>query len=75
LAPGDCMLFATDGLIEAKNQEGSLLGLNRLTEIIRTGDSSLDAVYGRITTGVSEFVQGRRQSDDITMILLERGES
>lgn len=70
LAPGDCVLLATDGLIEARNPDGLQFGWARLEKAIRDGDSRLEGVYKRIMGSLGSFVRGSSQSDDITMVLL-----
>lgn len=70
LAPGDCILLATDGLLEAKNTAGERLGWELLEEAVRGGGSGVDEVYGRVTEAMREFVQDCPPADDTTMVLI-----
>lgn len=75
LGPGDCLLLSTDGLTEAKNSKGELLGWNRIEEAVRRGDSSVEGVFNRVVEAMKDFVQGYRQSDDTTIVIFGVEES
>jgi phosphoserine phosphatase RsbU/P len=70
LRPGDCLVLATDGLVEAKDQTGEPFGWERLEGAMRNGDSVGDAVLGRIMGTLRDFVSGAPPSDDVTMVVL-----
>ncbi|MEN6438767.1 MAG: GAF domain-containing SpoIIE family protein phosphatase [Syntrophobacter sp.] len=70
LKPGDCILLATDGLVEARNEEGELFGWQRLEAALRQGDSEVESVRSRLSNAVAEFVKDQPQADDTTVVLV-----
>ncbi|MFP5212043.1 MAG: PP2C family protein-serine/threonine phosphatase [Acidobacteriota bacterium] len=71
LEPGDCLLLATDGVIEAKNGQGELFGWKRLEDAVMRGGSNVDTVYGRVVDAIGAFVGDCPASDDTTMVLFD----
>ncbi len=69
LNPGDCILLSTDGLIEAKNDEGEQFGWERIENCLSAGDSDVESAKSRISFAVSQFVGECPQADDITLVL------
>jgi hypothetical protein len=61
LAPGSRLTFYTDGVVEARNQQGELFGFDRGREISTEGAAAI--VEAAINFG---------QSDDITVVTIER---
>jgi len=74
LAPGDKIVIYTDGVTEAQNAAGEFFGKKRLRQIVtaRAG-GSCQAVHDAIQEAVTEFTEGAPQSDDITLVVLEKG--
>lgn len=73
LAPGDLVLFYTDGVTDALNSEMDEFGLKRLRRAVeahRTG-SAADVIQA-INQAVAEFVGDTPQFDDLTMVVLKR---
>ncbi len=70
LAPGDAVLFATDGLYEAADAERREFGFLRLTELCaeRAVDST-EQLLDRVLDAASEH-SGGRQNDDVTAVVL-----
>jgi serine phosphatase RsbU (regulator of sigma subunit)/anti-sigma regulatory factor (Ser/Thr protein kinase)/HPt (histidine-containing phosphotransfer) domain-containing protein len=69
LAPGDLLVAFTDGVTEARNQEGTLFGEARLRALLagaREGTPS-EAVEA-ILAGVREFAGAAEQADDIAIL-------
>jgi len=72
LAPGDRILFYTDGLSEIENPEGEQFEEERLTEILASGrDQTVAVVQNRILRAAKEFGHGHFL-DDATALLLGR---
>ena len=70
---GDCLLLFTDGVNEAENSEGELFGLERLEEIFRLhAPNGARAVLSEIQAAIHSHVAGHPQSDDITLIVIEK---
>lgn len=72
LAPGDNLLFHSDGLVEAHNPAGEMFGFPRLRAIVERssgGERLIDACLAEL----QHFV-GREweQEDDITLVTLQR---
>lgn len=73
LEPGDVLVIYSDGLTEATAPDDELFGEDRLLEILRTHASAGAApLRVRIMAAVEEFTRGAEQSDDITLVLVER---
>jgi serine phosphatase RsbU (regulator of sigma subunit)/ketosteroid isomerase-like protein len=75
LAPGDGVLFYSDGLVEAHNPKGEMFGFPRLRELIAEhGEvgSLGDVLLGDLSSFTGE---GWEQEDDITLLTLRRSPS
>jgi serine phosphatase RsbU (regulator of sigma subunit) len=75
LAAGDKVIFYTDGIVEAMNEQEELFGFERLINVVQgvrymDADSLLKAVLNM----VNEFVGGAAQHDDLTVIVVSAGE-
>jgi sigma-B regulation protein RsbU (phosphoserine phosphatase) len=69
LRSGDTVLFVTDGIIEATDEDGALYGSDRLHEYLRDrrGEAPQSLVTGVIEQ-VQSFTGGREQTDDRTIL-------
>ncbi|HET6660454.1 MAG TPA: PP2C family protein-serine/threonine phosphatase [Rubrobacter sp.] len=72
LAEGNCVLFYSDGLVEAHNPRGEMFGFPRLRELVAEhgeerslGDFLLEELYSFVG-------EGWEQEDDITLLTLRR---
>jgi serine phosphatase RsbU (regulator of sigma subunit) len=74
LEPGSSVVFYTDGIVEAVNDEGELFGFERLLELLGTRQdlSPKDMVHFVVQT-VQNFVGVAPQSDDMTIVILHSG--
>jgi serine phosphatase RsbU (regulator of sigma subunit) len=73
LAEGDLVLFYTDGVSEAMDAEGRMFGLERLSAALAgAADLPLPAALDRLFAAVETFQA--RQEDDLTMLLVRRGD-
>lgn len=71
LKPGDNVVFYTDGIVEAMNEEGEILGFERLLSVVEgSRGTSADALLKEILKRVDQFVGGAAQHDDITVIVI-----
>ena len=77
LVPGDILLLYTDGLTEAKNSTHEQFGLKRMEQVIsdQLSDISCQQVIRDITEAVRTFVGNAEQSDDITILAIEKTHS
>jgi len=75
LAPGDKVVFYTDGIVEAMNEQKEMFGFDRLLEVVQGAKSmTADSLLKEILNKVSEFVGGAAQHDDLTVIVVSVGE-
>jgi len=73
LAPGDVLAIYTDGLTESLNEQGEILGLERLAQtIIKHRGLSASRLRDRVDEAVSRFVGRAPAADDLTLVLLRR---
>ncbi|MBI4748016.1 MAG: SpoIIE family protein phosphatase [Acidobacteria bacterium] len=73
LAPGDTIVFYSDGLVEARDSQSQVFGYDGLEKVIST-HSNLDAHHlrDRIFDAVRSFSDGHSMDDDITLVILKR---
>ncbi len=75
LGCGDMAVLYTDGVIEVKGRKKEEFGLERLKkEILRVKDLPPAEAAERIVQGVFEFSGREELSDDLTLLVLKRGE-
>ena len=73
LTAGDRLVLYTDGVTEARNQEGDEFGEQRLFETIRSVEnSSAGEMVDAVLEAVHRFAAGTPQHDDITLITAVR---
>lgn len=73
LAPGDLLVFYTDGVTEAVNAEGEMFGEERLRAVISAaaGSHATDLVDA-ITATLAQFTGGLEPADDVTCVVVRR---
>jgi serine phosphatase RsbU (regulator of sigma subunit) len=72
LAPGEDLLFYSDGLVEAHNPSREMFGFPRLKTLLEThadGASLIDVLLGELKHFTGE---GWEQEDDVTLVTLQR---
>jgi serine phosphatase RsbU (regulator of sigma subunit) len=74
LAPGDTLLFYTDGIVEAHDQCRQLFGFDRLEALFaQWGYLPLDDLIARILADVHHFAEGTPTHDDMTLVVVRVG--
>jgi sigma-B regulation protein RsbU (phosphoserine phosphatase) len=74
LAPGDRVVFYTDGLIEARNEIGELFGTDRLTACLGDhGGASAAELLTYIRGCQSAFSGSQPLTDDLTAVVMSVG--
>lgn len=74
LAPGDLLFFYTDGVVEAGNAAGDMLGFDRLRLLLaEESHLPIDAVLRDMERHVAEFRGAIELADDATMMALSVG--
>ena len=73
IIPGDRLLIYTDGVSEAMNEMMEEFGKTRLQSVLRRAEGEAAAVIiERILDAVGSHVHDATQSDDMTIVLLQR---
>jgi serine phosphatase RsbU (regulator of sigma subunit) len=75
LAPGETLVFYTDGFTEAREPAGrTMFGVGRLQEVVSGFDTSLtlSACADRARAALEQFTRARELQDDLTLFLLRR---
>ena len=71
LAPGDKVVFYTDGIVEAMNKQEEMFGFERLLEVVQDCKAIMaDSLLKEILDRVNAFVGGAAQHDDLTIIVV-----
>ncbi len=75
LSPGDVVALYTDGVTEALNANEEEFGTGRLEQIIREHvHGSAQDIVDAIQRAVADFVGNEAPFDDVTLVVLKRGE-
>ena len=73
IAPGDLLMFYTDGITEAFSAEGEVYGEERLIDVLeRVVLEPSAGIIDQIDKEVNMFIKDYPVSDDITLIALKR---
>ena len=73
LAPGDVVLFYTDGASDTLNPAGDAFGEEGLAEVLcQHKDHSAEDIAAAIDTAVQTWAGGESQYDDFTLIVIRR---
>ena len=72
LEKGDKILFYTDGLVEARNPEGSFYSYETLVKLLSDNSfKDISNLSGSITESIFSFTDKKELEDDITFVLME----
>jgi sigma-B regulation protein RsbU (phosphoserine phosphatase) len=73
LSKGDVLVVYSDGLTDATNDADEMFGEERLLEMIRRqAPAGGAALKETILEAIAEFTKGMPQTDDITLLVVER---
>nr|WP_255603775.1 SpoIIE family protein phosphatase [Oscillochloris sp. ZM17-4] len=74
LAPGDTMIFLSDGIVEAHNRADELYGFERLEALVASMPQRLSVadIVRHILDSVLAFTDGAEPHDDITILVTQR---
>ena len=71
LKPGETITLYTDGITEARNNDGDFFGEERLINVFNKKDYTCTIeLHHQIKDEIAQFVSGAPQSDDITILTL-----
>jgi len=62
----------TDGVTEARSQDGDFFGEERMLELLVDPAASADTLVQRVAATIGEHTAGTVQSDDITLLVVRR---
>jgi serine phosphatase RsbU (regulator of sigma subunit) len=71
LAPGAMLILASDGLVEAKNLQGEMLGFDRTLALIQAGPNEAEAILSYLLAEIFAFMGGTEPHDDITIVVIQ----
>jgi sigma-B regulation protein RsbU (phosphoserine phosphatase) len=72
MAPGDTLVFYTDGVTEAMNIDREQFGEKRLVHALRRQRNRVPAgLVKLVSQDVRDFASGARQADDITLLAVQ----
>jgi serine phosphatase RsbU (regulator of sigma subunit) len=69
--PGDCVLFHSDGLVEAHDPGRQMFGLPRLVALLQTHPQP-GAIIELLLAELGRFTAGGEQEDDLTLLTVQR---
>lgn len=73
LGPGDVVAVLSDGIFEARNAAREELGVDRVTEVLRTShQASASKILLALRAAVEEFAAGTPAADDRTALVVKR---
>ena len=76
VAPGDTVVFYTDGVTEARNGKGELFWEERLRATLEAhAEDSAQKIQNAILAAVEEFTDGTPLADDLTLFVIKREEN
>lgn len=75
LNSGDLFLLFSDGLTEAKNEQGEFFGKERLIQLLRTATGTSEQIGSLILRTVDRFIGTQKASDDLSLIILKKTSS
>lgn len=72
LRPGDVCLFYTDGITEARNEEGVEYGYDRLVDLaVQTRDLPASEIQNRILSEIGAYCGKTGPGDDLTLVVVK----
>jgi serine phosphatase RsbU (regulator of sigma subunit) len=73
LNSGDSLVIYSDGLTEAENPNGEMLGEATVKDVIRReAAGGAEALERKLLDAIQTFTEGQAQSDDITLMIIEK---
>jgi serine phosphatase RsbU (regulator of sigma subunit)/anti-sigma regulatory factor (Ser/Thr protein kinase) len=74
IEPGECLVFYSDGLVEAHNPQREMFGNPRLRSLLSSSAGQCPALIERLLSELERFTgRGWQQEDDVTLLTLHRG--
>lgn len=70
LQPGDFVVWMSDGLIEAADDNDDVFGYERVLEAIRTPAATAESLQANLLSAIHDFTGGRPGDDDRTLVVM-----
>jgi serine phosphatase RsbU (regulator of sigma subunit) len=70
IAPGDCVLLYTDGVVDCENPAGERFGIKRLRSSFQAAGGA-QATIDAVVAAVTGFRSGKARPDDVTMLAVK----
>lgn len=75
LGPGDFIFASSDGVTDLENPDEEMFGEERLTELLASlAGRPIAEIHGALDAKLSAFAKDTRPPDDLTYIILRRGD-
>ena len=71
---GEMILFYSDGLTDARNEQQQMIGMNRILAWMQDAPANAPACIDYLTKRINSFVGDAPQTDDITLMALIRSD-
>jgi serine phosphatase RsbU (regulator of sigma subunit) len=72
LAPGDLVILASDGVVEANNSAQAMFGFERLEQAVASGpQTSAEVMLDHLKSEIAAFVGDTEPHDDITLVVMQ----
>ena len=68
--PGDFVVWMSDGLIEAANDDGDMFGYDRIRDALAQPAATAEGVQRNLLSAVRDFTDGRPNDDDSTLVVM-----
>jgi serine phosphatase RsbU (regulator of sigma subunit) len=73
VAPGDLLIFYTDGVTEARSRDGQLFDEERLRAVVKANrEAGAQEMLQAVVDAVEAFVGDAQPSDDLTLLVVKR---
>ena len=73
IQPGDCVVFFTDGVVDVLSPKNEAFGEGRLRQVIEeNGAGQVETLLENLDDAITDFRQGTRPFDDITLVAIRR---
>ena len=72
LAPGDVLFLYTDGITDAKNQNGDFFSKNRLKRLLSNRYLTVHAMLDKVKSELETHIADSAQFDDMTALVVQR---
>ncbi len=70
IQPGDFVVWMSDGLIEAANNDDDVFGYERICDALAKPAATAEGVQRNLLSAVGEFTEGRPNDDDCTLVVM-----